>query len=88
MRDGAILAIQKVNASRDALMFEQFEFLETRQEAFERLAKVSSLWCRLLWLLWPRDLLDAADGVQVALIQSRRAGRQMRGDMDRARISS
>lgn len=74
MRDASILKMHEANGRRSALLLEQFEFLQTRQEAFESVLKASSFGRRLKWLLWPDRLLRVVDAVQrVLLDQHRRA---------------
>ena len=73
MRDGQIMAMQQRTgqaiAARDSLLLAQFEFLRTRQEAFERVLKVSTLRDRIGWALFPLDLLKVVDVVQLSLLQ-------------------
>ncbi len=69
MRDGSIVAMQNANAKRSALLLGQFEFLQTRQEAFERVISVSKWYDRVKWIFKPDLLLAVVDAVQMNLIQ-------------------
>lgn len=69
MRDAAIMQAQQASARRDALLYSQFEFLKTRQEALERVVMVSGLRDRLTWIWNPKKLLEVVDAVQIKLMQ-------------------
>ena len=73
MRDGAIVDMQTANARRSALLFDQFEFLDTRMEAMERALVLSSWVIRLKWVFRPEEFLRTVRTVQSSLLQSRRA---------------
>lgn len=69
MRDGAIIDMQRKNAQRDGLILAQFQFLKTRQEAFE-LALLNASWKdRVRWAIWPEQLLDSVERIQGELIE-------------------
>lgn len=68
MREAEIRAAQAASAKRSALLFSQWEFLETRQRAFESVLKVSRLSDRIKWLVNPKVLIDHVDKVQLALL--------------------
>lgn len=72
MRDGAIHAMQQANGKRSALLLGQFEFLQTRQEAYERVLRVSKLRDRIKWVIWPAQLLAVVDAVQLTLLDKNR----------------
>lgn len=72
MRDQTVIRMQQGNAKRSALLLAQFEFLKTRQEAFERVAAASTVLQRLAWALWPAEFIAAADRVQLKLLQESR----------------
>lgn len=84
MRDGQILAMQHQSARRDSLMFAQFEFLKTRQEAFEMVLKVSTIWQRLRWAFDPIQILTVVDAVQMQLLNE--AKRQMQAASKKNKI--
>lgn len=69
MRDGAIVGMQQANARRSALLLGQFEFLQTRQEAFERVISVSKWHDRVRWIFQPDLMLRVVDAVQLNLIE-------------------
>lgn len=73
MRDGALHQMQAANAKRSALLLGQFEFLQTRQEAFERVLKVSRWHDRLRWAVQPALLLALVDAVQNNLLELHRS---------------
>ena len=68
MRDSAIIDMQRESAARDGLILRQFNFLKTRQEAFERVLKVSKFTDRLRWAVFPLDFLAVVDAVQMKLL--------------------
>lgn len=72
MRDGSIMQMQRNNQQRDALILRQLEFLQTRQEAVERVLLVSKLRDRLGWIWNPARMAKLVDAVQMGLIQERR----------------
>lgn len=73
MRDGQIMQMQAVGAQRDALILGQFQFLQTRQQAMERVLQVSSLMDRLRWLWDPSLLKEVVDAVQIELLKREKA---------------
>lgn len=70
MRDNLIYAQHEANARRNALLFEQFEFLNTRQEAFERVIRTSTLRNRLLFMFKPTVFFQVVDAVQRSMLQA------------------
>ena len=65
--------MHEANAKRNALLLGQFEFLQTRQEAFERLLKVSSIIDRVRWLFNVNSFITTVDAIQVNLLNERKA---------------
>jgi hypothetical protein len=72
MRDGTILKMQQANARRSALMLQQFEFLQTRQQAEEGVIKASTVWQRLRWVVQPARFFAVVDAVQLNLLEKAR----------------
>lgn len=72
MRDAHIMAMQEANSRRNGLVLAQFEFLKTRQEAFELVLRVSTWRDRLKWALAPAFLLAAVDAAQQVLLEKAR----------------
>lgn len=70
MRDAAIYEMHQAGAVRSALLFNQFEFLMTRQQAYE--AVTSSRWLMLRAFLSPKWLKRTLDATQARLIQQSR----------------
>jgi len=68
MREAEIRAQHFANAKRNALLFSQFEFLNTRGIAFEALIKSSTLWQRIRWFLNPGSFLSSVDAVQARIM--------------------
>lgn len=73
MRDAAIIAAQSVARKRDGLILAQFEFLETRQRAYESVLYESRLWDRVRWFFWPDEQKKVVDAVQQVLIEDSKA---------------
>lgn len=73
MRNSQVVAMQQVNVRRDAILMRQFQFLKTRQEAFEQVLRCSNFKQRLRWLVWPGTLFPVVDAVQVKLVQAEQA---------------
>lgn len=69
MRDGQIFAMHQQAGRREMLIFKQFEFLQTRQEAAERIIKGSKLWDRIVWICKPQRFFEIVDAAQIALLQ-------------------
>ncbi|MEK7092890.1 MAG: hypothetical protein AAB927_00225 [Patescibacteria group bacterium] len=65
--------MHQANAKRSALLLGQFEFLQTRLEAAERVVKVSGLWDRIKWLVFPLQFLRVVDAVQINLMNQHKA---------------
>ena len=76
MRDATVLEMHHANAKRDALLYRQFEFLRTRQEAAERVLRVSKFWYRVKWVIWPTNFIQVVDAVQRVLLDQ--AAKDMR----------
>ena len=72
--------MQSANARRNALMFRQWEFIQTRQRALEIVfvgreasegrpgIAPANVWRRLGWFLDPTKLVRDVDGVQKVLL--------------------
>ncbi len=73
MRDNTIRQMEHNNAKRSQLLLDQFEFLQTRMEAVERLVKVSTLRARIVWLFSPAQFLRAVDAIHLNLMSANRA---------------
>ena len=73
MREGEMYRIQAASAKRSALLLGQFEFLQTRQEAFERVLSVSRWHDRVKWIFKPDILLAVVDAVQLNLMAQNKA---------------
>lgn len=71
MREREFYKYEASNAKRQALLLGQFEFLQTRQEAVERVVNVSSFVDRVKWLFWPRMFWTVVDAVQTGLLNKR-----------------
>ena len=69
MRDGQIISMQQVNARRDALILRQWEFLETRQRAFESVVRNAGFWAKVRYFFNTPSFLNKVDSVQMALLQ-------------------
>jgi hypothetical protein len=76
MRDERIMAMDAVRSQREGLLLAQFEFLKTRQEAFEMVLVAAPWYIRFAWALWPVDLLRAVDARQTILIEKAEADMQ------------
>lgn len=72
MRDGSIFQMHQANARRNALLLGQFEFLQTRQEALERVIRKASWWDRLNWIISVEGLFRVVDALQINLLNERR----------------
>jgi hypothetical protein len=72
MRDAQLHSMHHAIARRTALLLAQLEFLETRQEAMDRLLKVSKFIDRLGWIWSPLKFLQVLDATQLILMQQRR----------------
>lgn len=68
MRESEIRYMQMMSAKRSMMLAKQFLFLKCRQEAFERVIKVSSLWMRIRYLLNVPLFFSVWDGVTASLI--------------------
>lgn len=84
MRDTTIQQMHQANARRDSLLLGQFEFLQTRQEAMERVVLAASWRDRFLWLVKPAHFFAVADAVQANLLAARR--KQMEAAAAKPRI--
>lgn len=69
MRDGQIIEMDKQNAKRAGLLYVQFEYLKTRQEAIEAVEKVSTMRDRVCFWIWPETKWAAVDAVQKDLLK-------------------
>ena len=69
MRDAHIVAMQQANGRRSMLLFDQFEFLKTRQEAYDTVLSLSRLRDRIRWFLNPEYFIGAVNNVQQILLQ-------------------
>jgi hypothetical protein len=68
VREAEIRAMQEANGRRSWLILSQFEFLKTRQEAFERVWKTSTFVNRLRWFWNPAALMKVVDTVHAVLL--------------------
>ncbi len=84
MRDSTVLEMHKATAKREALILGQFEFMETRMEAFEGVLLASGWRDRLRWAVQPLSLKEAVDAVQLILIRKRQEA--MREARQRSKI--
>lgn len=57
-------------AKRASLLLAQHEFLQTRQEAFERVISVSRWHDRVKWIFKPDAMLAVVDAVQINLMNA------------------
>lgn len=64
MRDSAIIAMEAENAKRAGLLFVQFEYLKTRQEAIEDVELTATLWQRVVFFFEPAAKWRVIDAVQ------------------------
>ena len=71
MREQEVYRLQAANAKRAALLLGQFEFLQTRQEAMERVERKSNLWDRLKRMWNPEFYWVVVDAVQKNLLEAR-----------------
>jgi len=78
------MQMHRANTKRDALLFSQFEFLKTRQEAAEMLFLHSTIWNRLTWLINPARFKRFVDMMQASLMQNAR--REMAEAAEKPRI--
>lgn len=84
MRDRAIIEMEQKNGKRAGLLFVQFEYLKTRQEALEAVEKVASLRERVCFLLWPETKWATVDAVQSDLLK--KADKEMEAAQTRNKI--
>lgn len=70
MRDASIIAAQQSAARRDALLFQQLEFLKTRIDALEGTFLASTPENRAEWMATPQKFRDVVDEVQVDLLNA------------------
>lgn len=63
MRDGQLYLMQAANAKRNALLFSQWEFLNNRMTAFERVLFKSSLLERIAYFFFPNKMLEIVDSL-------------------------
>lgn len=73
MRETETYRLQAASAKRASLLLGQFEFLQTRQEAFERVISVSKWYDRVKWIFRPDALLAIVDAVQINLMNQHKA---------------
>lgn len=72
MRDQTIYEQQRANFKRFSLLLGQFEFLQTRQEAMERVLKSASWWDRINFIFSVSGFFRVVDSVQISLLNKRR----------------
>ncbi len=70
MRDASIVAMQNANARRSVLLFGQFEFLQTRLEAIEKVFVHATLWDRFKFLLDSTMFFRRVDALQMLAIEA------------------
>jgi hypothetical protein len=61
--------MQAGGAKRDALLFRQFHFLNTRMVAFESVVLTARFWERVRFLLNPVSFMKTVDKVQMQLLR-------------------
>lgn len=71
MREAQVYAMQAANTKRNALLFGQFEFLDTRLQAIEIAIKKSRLKDRIKWSIWPQKFLSQVDDIHFLMIKER-----------------
>lgn len=67
MREAQIHAMHEANARRNALMFSQWEFLNNRLLAFERVVFQATLRQRIAYFFSPEAFLAEVDKVHLQL---------------------
>lgn len=75
MRDSTIIEELRKNAKRNALLFSQFEFLQCRQDALERVMCVAKWTDRIKFFFNPDAFFKVVDAVQWNLIDARKRKR-------------
>lgn len=84
MRDAHIFEISKRSAQNDAVLYRQFEFLETRMRAYELvLSTRKAMWTALIKPGW---LKEAVDKLHMELLRD--AQDKMREAVERAKEQS
>lgn len=76
MREAEIRAIQARSAKRDMLILNQYEFLETRQRAFENILENLSIWDRLMILMGRQSLKELIDTAHILLYRDAQKERE------------
>jgi hypothetical protein len=71
MRDSSIIHAQQQAARRDALLFQQIEFLQTRIDALEGTFLASSPENRAEWMETPQKFRDVVDAVHADILSAR-----------------
>jgi len=72
VRDSTVMGMHQANAKRNALILGQFEFLQSRQEAIEAVAKEATWLDRVKWLLAPSSFFEDVDKRQMEIINEGR----------------
>jgi hypothetical protein len=75
MRDDSIFRMQAVNVRRDALILDQWMFLETRQRAIESVLCSLRIRDRIILLFRPSEFKDIVDKVHLALLNDAKVKR-------------
>lgn len=73
MRERETYAIAAAARKRELLLLRQFQFLQLRQEAFERAMLGSTFAIRLRWVWKPALLIATVDAIHRALIDKENA---------------
>lgn len=68
MRDVQIINELGNLKKRNAIVYKQMVFVNTRMQAFENILSVSGLWTRLLLIIWPSAFMAAVDRAQLVLM--------------------
>ena len=73
MREAQLYAMHEASARRMQLLFQQVEFLKTRQEAFERMIKVTTVWQKLKFAFFPEHFFLVWNAVHTNLLNEAKA---------------
>lgn len=69
MRESEIRLVMGRNAKREALLMDQFEFIESRQRAVEQVLEGQSIWDRIAILMGLKSLKEAVDAAHLVLLR-------------------
>ena len=68
MRESELRLLMGRNAQREALLMDQFEFIESRQRALETVLEGRSIWDRISILMGLKSLKEAVDAAHLVLL--------------------